>query len=84
MPARARQVAAVTSYAKNYEKVNTRAGVDWNRLLAVAAAKRNIPEPIGAGAPSLAEITAGIKAKDYEYAPYGVDANDAALPGAER
>jgi L,D-transpeptidase ErfK/SrfK len=79
-----RAVAAVAFYSKHYGEAAPGSGLDWDRLLAIVAARRNTPEPIGVGAPSFKAITSAIKPQLYDYAPYGLDGNDAALPVGQR
>jgi hypothetical protein len=40
--------------------------------------------PISVGAPSLDEVLASIAPKMIDFAPYGIEANDALPPGAPR
>jgi L,D-transpeptidase ErfK/SrfK len=58
------------------------APVDWHRVEQVADAKRIIPIPVSAGAPSLDDILRLIKPEKYDFEPYGIDANDAMPPDA--
>ena len=56
--------------------------VDWDRVEQVVDARRIVPTPVSAGAPSLDDILALIKPEQYDLEPYGIDANDAMPPDA--
>lgn len=54
--------------------------IDWDRIRKVADSESVLPVPISPGAPSLDQIIDAIPPEKYEYAPYGIDANDAGQP----
>ena len=54
--------------------------IDWDRIRQIAEAQRIIPIPVSVGAPTIDQIIASIAPEEYKYAPYGIDANDAADP----
>jgi L,D-transpeptidase ErfK/SrfK len=54
--------------------------IDWDRIEQVAQAHNIIPTPISLGTPTLDQIIASIVPTQYQYAPYGSDANNAATP----
>ncbi len=56
--------------------------VDWDRIKYVAQAQRIIPIPISPGSPVIDDVIAAIVPEKYDFAPYGIEANDAAAPGA--
>ncbi len=58
--------------------------IDWERVRQAVDAQRIVPVPVSVGAPSLDHLIASIKPVRYAYEPYGLDANDAAPPGAVR
>lgn len=58
------------------------AELDWPRLQAAVAARRILPVPVSRGAPGVDEEIAAVPPQPYEHAPYGPDANDAAVPAA--
>ncbi len=54
--------------------------IDWDRIRQAADSESIIPVPIGAGAPTLDQLIDAIQPEKYDYAPYGIDANDAGQP----
>jgi len=58
--------------------------INWDRVQQIVAAKRVIPVPVNAEAPSLDHIIATIKPEKYDFEPYGIEANDASTPSAPR
>jgi len=58
------------------------APVDWTRVEQVVDTRRTVPLPVSVGAPSLDDILALIKPEQYDFEPYGIDANDAMPPNA--
>ena len=55
--------------------------VDWDRVIRAAEARRIVPAPISPRR-SLAVASAPLPVTNYDFAPYGVDANDARVPAA--
>jgi len=60
------------------------APADWKRVEQVVDAKLTIPMPVSVGAPSLYDILVSIKPENYEFEPYGIEANDAMPPDTPR
>jgi len=58
--------------------------IDWDRVQQVVDAKRILPIPVSVDAPRLDDLIATIKPVKYGFAPYGIEANDAAPPGTSR
>ncbi len=58
--------------------------IDWERVRKVVEARQILPVPISVGSADLEQLIAGIRPQKYEYAPYGMDANDAAPPTSAR
>ena len=55
--------------------------VDWNKVKKITQRFQVIPLSIAPKGASLDEVLNGIAPDLYDYLPYGVDANDASLPG---
>ncbi len=55
--------------------------VDWNKVKKITQRLQVIPLSIAPKGDSLDEVLNGIAPDLYDYLPYGVDANDASLPG---
>lgn len=64
-------------------RASERLDFDWDRLRWLSENWVSIPHPIQLGMPPVAESIAAIPVERYEYEPYGIDANTAALPGYE-
>ncbi len=60
------------------------APVDWKRVEQAIDAKRVVPMPVSVGAPSLDESLARIQPAQYDFEPYGIEANDAMPPDMPR
>jgi len=60
-----------------------RVDFDWDRLRWLAENWVSLPHPIQLGMPPVADSIAALPVERYEYEPYGVDANTAALPEYE-
>jgi L,D-transpeptidase ErfK/SrfK len=73
-----RAVLAVVQYEGAHGGVHD--PVDWNRVLHAAQAKRYAPAPLSPPANPLDVALAPQAETAYRFAPYGVDANDAAVP----
>ena len=58
--------------------------IDWRRVREVVEARQILPVPVSVGSPDLGQVLAGIRPQPYRYAPYGIDANDAAPPTSVR
>ncbi|MGK2914389.1 MAG: L,D-transpeptidase [Porticoccaceae bacterium] len=55
--------------------------VAWGRVQEVVGKKTLVPMSVSPGGRSIEEVIAEIRAEAYAFPPYGVDANDASLPG---
>lgn len=77
-------VKQATDALMRYDRPPDAAEIDGDRLRKAVMARRFMPEPVSVGAPALERIIASIKPEPYAYEPYGVDANNAALPKASR
>ncbi|MDA8327482.1 MAG: L,D-transpeptidase family protein [Betaproteobacteria bacterium] len=73
-----RATEAVILYMVQYEGPLPK--VDWNRIKQIAETQNLIPTPISAGALTIEQIIASIAPEEYKYAPYDIDANNAATP----
>jgi L,D-transpeptidase ErfK/SrfK len=60
------------------------APVDWRRVEQLVNARRLVPSPVNIGAPSLDDILALITPEQYDFEPYGIEANDAMPPDLPR
>lgn len=60
-----------------------RRDIDWGRVQWLAENPVSLPHGIQLGMTSVADQIAAIAAERYEYEPYGIDANTAALPDYE-
>jgi L,D-transpeptidase ErfK/SrfK len=77
----ARAMDAVAQYKKQQKSTPA---IDWGRVRQVVDARWIVPMPISVGAPSLNRIIAAIRPEKYDFAPYGIEANDASPPNAPR
>ena len=75
-----RAVAALIAFSKLSEHKLSRHLIDWNRVQWVAETQQIIPAPVSMNAPTTISIIAAISPKPYDYEPYGINANDAAVP----
>lgn len=55
--------------------------VDWEKVKKIASANQVIPVSISPSGASLESILQAIPPDLYDYPPYGMDANDASMPG---
>lgn len=77
-----RAVLAVSDFIAADQTSNTpRFDVDWRTVEAMAGSPQPVPLPVAPGAKSLKAILADIVPDIYNFEPYGVDANDASMPG---
>ena len=76
-----RAVRAVVRFEGAHAGV--RGAVDWNRAIRAAQAKRLLPAPLAPPANRLEVALASRPEVPYRFAPYGIDANDAAVPPAQ-
>jgi L,D-transpeptidase ErfK/SrfK len=58
--------------------------IDWDRVQQVVDAKRILPIPVSVDTPGLDRLIASIQPVKYSFAPYGIEANDAAPPDTPR
>jgi L,D-transpeptidase ErfK/SrfK len=75
-----RAVLAVVRFESAHGGVH--GDIDWNRALRTAQAKRIVPAPLAPAASWLEVALASRPETPYRFAPYGIDANDAAVPAA--
>ncbi len=54
--------------------------IDWARVRRIVAEHNTVALPISKGSPSYATLAKALPAKPYAYAPYGPNANGAAVP----
>lgn len=57
--------------------------VDWSRAIRAAQAQRLLPAPLAPPANRIEVALASQPEAPYRFAPYGIDANDAAVPQAQ-
>ncbi|HNM26952.1 MAG TPA: L,D-transpeptidase family protein, partial [Saprospiraceae bacterium] len=57
--------------------------IDWNRVAWLSRQQTSVPYPIQVGMPGMAELLGQVEVERYEYEPYGIDSNTAALPEYE-
>lgn len=55
--------------------------VDWQKVLALTTKPQVIPVSIDPKGKSLDAVLEGVSPDLYDYPPYGIDANDASMPG---
>jgi L,D-transpeptidase ErfK/SrfK len=58
--------------------------VDWKRVEQAVDARRIVPLPMNIGAPRLDDLIPLIKPEQYDFEPYGIEANDAMPPNIPR
>jgi L,D-transpeptidase ErfK/SrfK len=58
--------------------------IDWKRVREAVHARRFVPIPVSVGAPSLDDIIASIEPKQYDFEPYGIEANQGLPPDLPR
>lgn len=64
-------------------RASERVDFDWDRLHWLSENWVSLLHPIQLGMPPVAETITKLPTERYEYEPYGIDANTAALPGYE-
>jgi L,D-transpeptidase ErfK/SrfK len=77
-----RAVLAVSEFiAADQKSASPRFDVDWDKVEAAAKTLQPVPVSVARGAKPLKQVLDDIVPDIYNFEPYGVDANDASMPG---
>lgn len=72
--------AIVTGFATVAGGAAKRAEISWARVRRLADTPQSVPIAVTVDQPDVSEWLAAIPVERYDYAPFGVDANDARIP----